>query len=103
MFLSHADQDHYDGLVDLLDRFTIGVVHVTPLFGGEANPLAVDLLEANQGARNPDSAGDGTRVVGKRRRIVRGATSAGRLGFGGQRQRAQHRAGSSPSPGATSS
>jgi competence protein ComEC len=44
VFLSHADQDHYDGVPDLLDRFPIGVVHVTPGFGGPANPSAVDLL-----------------------------------------------------------
>ncbi len=44
VFLSHADQDHYDGLLDLLDRFPIGVVRITPRFGGEANPAAVDLL-----------------------------------------------------------
>ena len=44
VFLSHADQDHYDGLLDLLDRFPIGVVRVTPRFGGEANPAANDLL-----------------------------------------------------------
>jgi beta-lactamase superfamily II metal-dependent hydrolase/alpha-beta hydrolase superfamily lysophospholipase len=45
LFLSHADQDHYNGVLDLLDRFPIGVVHVTPGFGGPSNPSAVDLLE----------------------------------------------------------
>ena len=44
VFLSHADQDHYDGLIDLLDRFPIGVVRITPHFGGGANPAANDLL-----------------------------------------------------------
>jgi competence protein ComEC len=44
VFLSHADQDHYNGVLDLLDRFPIGVVHITPGFGGPANPSAVDLL-----------------------------------------------------------
>ena len=44
VFLSHADQDHYDGLLDLLDRFPIGVVRITPHFGGDANPAANDLL-----------------------------------------------------------
>ena len=44
VFLSHADQDHYNGLLDLLDRFSIGVVRITPHFGGEANPAAMDLL-----------------------------------------------------------
>lgn len=34
LILSHADADHYDGLADLLDRFTIGAVIVPPRFGG---------------------------------------------------------------------
>ena len=42
VFLSHADQDHYNALTDLLDRFRIGVVRITPGFGGEANPSAID-------------------------------------------------------------
>jgi beta-lactamase superfamily II metal-dependent hydrolase/pimeloyl-ACP methyl ester carboxylesterase len=45
VFLSHADQDHYDGLPDLLDRFTIGRVRIPPGFGGLANPDALKLLE----------------------------------------------------------
>jgi competence protein ComEC len=44
VFLSHADQDHYNGLVDLLDRFSIGALRITPHFGGETNPAAIDLL-----------------------------------------------------------
>jgi competence protein ComEC len=31
--LSHADLDHYNGLVDLLDRFAVGQVSLTPTFG----------------------------------------------------------------------
>ena len=34
VFLSHADQDHYDGLPDLLDRFPIGEVRIPPGFAG---------------------------------------------------------------------
>ena len=34
VFLSHADQDHYDGLPDLLDRFPIGEVRLPPGFAG---------------------------------------------------------------------
>ena len=44
VLLSHADQDHYNGVLDLLDRFPIGIVHISPGFGGPANPSAVDLL-----------------------------------------------------------
>jgi competence protein ComEC len=45
VFLSHADQDHYDGLPDLLDRFPIRMVRVTPGFGGPANPGAIQLID----------------------------------------------------------
>ncbi len=44
IFLSHADQDHYDGLTDLLDRFPIGAVRVPPGFATQANPLAQQLI-----------------------------------------------------------
>jgi competence protein ComEC len=44
VILSHADQDHFDGLPDLLDRFKVGVVRVAPGFGGPENPAAVELL-----------------------------------------------------------
>ena len=70
VFLSHADQDHYNGLLDLLDRFPIGVVRITPGFGGEANPSAIDLLRRIKSARHPDPAGDGARIVESRRRVV---------------------------------
>jgi competence protein ComEC len=43
--LSHADFDHYDGLPDLLDRFSIGRVCVPPGFGGPANPAATQLVQ----------------------------------------------------------
>jgi competence protein ComEC len=45
VFLSHADQDHYDGLPDLLDRFPIDQVRLPPDFAGVDNPLATELLE----------------------------------------------------------
>jgi competence protein ComEC len=44
--LSHADADHYNGLPELLERFSIGEVRVPPGFGGGANPGASRLLEA---------------------------------------------------------
>ncbi|WP_406698818.1 ComEC/Rec2 family competence protein [Singulisphaera sp. Ch08] len=43
--LSHADSDHYNGLPDLLERFTIAEVRVPPGFASPANPGAVQLLE----------------------------------------------------------
>jgi competence protein ComEC len=44
IILSHADSDHYNGLPDLLDRFSVGEVRVPPGFGGPSNPGAVELL-----------------------------------------------------------
>ncbi len=44
VILSHADQDHYNGLPDLLDRFAIGAVRVPPGFAGPANPAAERLI-----------------------------------------------------------
>jgi competence protein ComEC len=45
VFLSHADQDHFNGLPDLLDRFTVEKVCFPAGFGGAANPTAVELIE----------------------------------------------------------
>jgi len=45
VFLSHADEDHYNGLTDLLDRFPIGVVRAPPGFGDATNVGASRLVE----------------------------------------------------------
>jgi competence protein ComEC len=45
VYLSHADQDHYNGLPDLLDRFAIGEVVIPPGFADEHNPGAQMLLD----------------------------------------------------------
>jgi competence protein ComEC len=47
VYLSHADQDHYNALPDLLDRFRIGEVIIPPGFVSPENPgtaLLLDLL-----------------------------------------------------------
>ena len=44
--MSHADSDHYNGLLDLLDRFAIGEILVPPGFEGPRNPGAGTLLDA---------------------------------------------------------
>ena len=46
VILSHADQDHYNGLPDLLDRFSIGSLRIPPGFGGPANPGAVQIIRS---------------------------------------------------------
>jgi competence protein ComEC len=42
---SHADQDHYNALPDLLDRFQIGELVIPPGFVSEQNPGALLLLD----------------------------------------------------------
>ncbi len=42
---SHADQDHYNALPDLLDRFQIGELVIPPGFENEQNPDASILLD----------------------------------------------------------
>ena len=69
VILSHADADHYNGLPDLLDRFSIGVVRVPPGFAGPANPGAVRLLEdvrARGVPVRPIVAGDSWEAAGTR-------------------------------------
>nr|WP_303652435.1 ComEC/Rec2 family competence protein [Paludisphaera mucosa] len=45
VFLSHADQDHFNGLPDVLDRFAVGEVVVAPGFVGRDNPAATFLMQ----------------------------------------------------------
>ncbi len=53
IILSHADQDHYNGLPDLLDRFPIGDVRIPQGFGGAGNPGAVQLIRDVRSRRIP--------------------------------------------------
>ena len=64
VFLSHADQDHYNGLPDLLDRFPIGTCASRPGFAGAANPPAIELID-QFGPRHPGPADHGARSRGK--------------------------------------
>jgi competence protein ComEC len=49
--LSHADADHYNALPELLKRFSVGVVYVSPLMFDEETPaltaLRAEILETN--------------------------------------------------------
>jgi competence protein ComEC len=45
VILSHADADHYNGLLDLLERVRVGTVIVSEGFASAANPGALELLE----------------------------------------------------------
>ncbi len=44
LILSHADADHFNGVFDLLDRFTVGSVRVPPGFDSSKNPGAARLI-----------------------------------------------------------
>lgn len=44
--LSHADADHYNALPELLERFTVGVVYVSPMMFDEASEPLRALREA---------------------------------------------------------
>ena len=67
VILSHADQDHYNGLPDLLDRFTIGLVRIPPGFVGPANPDAGRLIDTVRRAESRS---------GRRPRPSRGSRAA---------------------------
>ena len=102
VFLSHADQDHYDGLPDLLDRFPIGEVRSPPGFAGPDNPVATELVDQLRARGIPvrpvTAPGRGSRPV-----FVHGPAPARRLAPGNLRQRPQPRARRRLSPDATSS
>ncbi|MGD0899940.1 MAG: ComEC/Rec2 family competence protein [Thermoguttaceae bacterium] len=51
--LSHADSDHFNGLPGLLDRFSIGVIYVTPVMFEENKPLVQLLWDAIERAGVP--------------------------------------------------
>jgi competence protein ComEC len=51
--ISHSDVDHYDGIPYLLDRFSVGVVYVSPVMFEEDSPALSALRQAIQRARVP--------------------------------------------------
>ncbi len=53
VYLSHADNDHYNGLPDILDRFEVGEVVVTEGFLGDDNPAADSLMRTLRGRGVP--------------------------------------------------
>lgn len=61
LFLSHADLDHYNGVVELLRRFPVGQVTLTPSFATKPTPEVAEVLLAIRDRRIPSrlaSAGD---------------------------------------------
>ncbi len=61
VLLSHADADHYNALPGLLERFSVGVVYVSPLMFEREEPGLTALQDALRRAKVPvreTSAGD---------------------------------------------
>ena len=64
VFLSHADLDHFNGLRDLLERFTVGKVTRTPTFPDKDNAavrLTLELLDKYGVASASSAPGTGWR------------------------------------------
>jgi competence protein ComEC len=59
IIISHADADHYNAVADLLTRFVVGAVYVSPMMFSERSARGNAALEALRGAM--DAAG--VRVV----------------------------------------
>jgi competence protein ComEC len=46
IIVSHADSDHFNGIPDLLERFSVGVVYVSPVMFEDAQPAVMELRSA---------------------------------------------------------
>ena len=66
VFLSHADQDHYDGLPDLLDRFPIREVRLPPGFRRRGQSHGDPADRTTDGARRPGATDHGAASPGTR-------------------------------------
>jgi competence protein ComEC len=53
VFISHADLDHFNGLPDLLDRFSVGRISFTPSFSQKPIPGVPAALSAVESRRIP--------------------------------------------------
>ena len=53
VFLSHADLDHFNGLIELLDRFAVGQVTCTPSFADKNTEGVRETMEALRGRGVP--------------------------------------------------
>jgi competence protein ComEC len=67
--LSHSDLDHYNAIPELLERFSVGVIYVSPVMFEEENQAMAALAESIRRAGVPVetiSAGDRLVVSGRR-------------------------------------
>ena len=53
LVISHADADHYNAIPELLDRFDVGVVYVSPVMFEEQTPALDELRSAIESAGVP--------------------------------------------------
>lgn len=61
VFLSHADLDHFNGLPELLKRFSVDQVTLTPSFADKSSPgvsIALDAIDRHGARRRVAKAGD---------------------------------------------
>ena len=65
--LSHADSDHYNALPELLERFSVGAVYISPVMFDHVNASLRFLQEAIERAKTP------IRVIASPNRLVGGA------------------------------
>jgi competence protein ComEC len=51
--ISHADSDHFNGIPDLLERFSVGVIYVSPTMFERPQPAVAELRRAVERAGVP--------------------------------------------------
>ena len=79
---SHADQDHYNALPDLLDRFQIGELVIPSGFVNEQNPGASLLLDQVRARGIPVPDHRRAHNLGSSRGALHGTASSGQLAPG---------------------
>jgi competence protein ComEC len=67
LVISHADADHFNGIPELLDRFSVGVIYVSPYMFERRQPAVQELMAAIEASGVPlreVRAGDELRSAG---------------------------------------
>ena len=53
IMISHADADHFNGIPELLDRFSVGVIYVSPYMFERRQPAVAELMAAIEASGVP--------------------------------------------------
>ena len=72
--LSHADADHFNGLPGLLERFSVGVVYVSPVMFDDPN-AALEALAESIRRRTSPCARSAPAIISAAARIARSRSS----------------------------